>query len=237
MTYNKKMCFTAKASVSSWWILALMSLFLWYRNEKYDRALSVFVFTLGLIQLIEYGIHSGTDPHQSGRALFITLWLQCLVLAIGVFIFIDGSKDPDNPTMTENIVHTIAGWNLFLFAIVFVIALILSFTSGSTFYAAPGSSGHIEWYMNGGPLLGKWGWLYLIGLFVPLLLIFAYYVWADIGIALLIMYGILSAAYVLANYPLNAFTSMWCYLSVIFAFIAWSTGIIPTCSPNSTICT
>lgn len=221
------MCFNSKASITSWWILALISLFLWYRNEKYDRALSVFVFTLGLIQLIEYGIHSGADPHQSGRALFITLWLQCLVLAIGVFIFINSVKDNDNPTMTENIVHTIAGWNLFLFAIIFVVTLILSFTSGSTFSGAPGPSGHIEWYMNDGSLLGKWWWLYIIGIFIPLILIFAYYMWADIGIAILIIYGVLSAAYVLANYPPNAFSSMWCYLTVGFAFLAWFIGIIP----------
>lgn len=225
------MCFTAKASVTSWWILAMMALFLWYRNEKYDRALSIFVFTLGLVQLLEYGIHSGTDPHQSGRALFITLWLQCLVLAIGVFIFIKESREQDNnrnPTTTENIVHTIAGWNLFLFGIVFVVSLVLSFTSGSTFSGAPGPSGHIEWHMNGGSLLGKWGWLYLVGIFVPLVLIFAYYMWADIEIAILIIYGILSAAYVMSNYPSDAFSSMWCYLSIGFAFLAFFLGIIPS---------
>lgn len=221
------MCYSPKASITSWWILALMSLFLWYRNERFDRALSIFVFTLGLVQLIEYGIHSGTDPHQSGRALYITLWLQCLVLAIGVFIFIRSSKDPDNPSLTENIVHTIAGWNLFLFAIIFVVTLVLSFTSDNTFSAAPGPSGHIEWYMNGQPFLGKWGVLYLIGVFVPLILIFAYYMWADVGIALLILYGVLSATYVLATYPPAAFSSMWCYLAVGFAFLAWFIGIIP----------
>lgn len=222
------MCETAKASITSWWILALMSLFLWYRNEKYDRALSVFVFTLGIIQLIEYGIYSGTDPHQSGRALYITLWLQCLVLAIGVFIFINSTKDVDNPSINENVINTIAGWNLFLFAIIFIVTLVLSFTSGSTFSGAAGPSGHIEWYMNGEPMLGKWGWLYLIGVLIPLLLIFAYYMWADVGIAILILYGILSAAYVLVNYPPAAFSSMWCYLAVGFAFLAWFVGIIPT---------
>lgn len=225
---------TAKASITSWWILAMMSLFLWYRNEKYDRALSVFVFTLGLIQLIEYGIHSGADPDQSGRALYITLWLQCLVLAIGVFLFISDSVDPDNPTLTENIVHTIAGWNLFLFAIVFVVALILSFISDNTFSGAPGKSGHIEWYMNDGMILGNWGWLYIIGLFVPLILIFAYYMWADIAIAILILYGALSAVYVMTNYPPNAFSSMWCYLSLGFAFLAFFLGIIP--SNSESIC-
>ena len=224
------MSWNAKSSIVSWWILALMSLFLWYRNEKYDRALSVFIFTIGLVQLIEYGIHSGTDPTQSGRALFIILWLQCLVLAIGVFIFIKSSTDPDNPSITENVVNIIAGWNLFLFAIIFVVALIMAFISDNTFSSLPGPSGHIEWYMNGGMILGKWGWLYLLGIFVPLLLILGYYMWADIGIAILIIYGAISAAYVLANYPLSAFSSMWCYLSVGFAFLAWFIGIIPSSS-------
>lgn len=223
------MCFSAKASISSWWILALMSLFLWYRNEKYDRALSVFVFTLGLIQLIEYGIHSGSNPQQSGQALFITLWLQCLVLAIGVFLFISQSIEPDTISTTEKVVHIIAGWNLFLFAIIFVIALIMSFTAGWTFSGAPGSSGHIEWSLNNGNLLGKWGWLYLLGVFIPLILIFAFYLWADIGIAILILYGALSAAYVMTNFPSNAFSSMWCYLSIGFAFLAYFLGIIPPC--------
>ena len=230
------MCFSAKASISSWWILALISLFLWYRNERYDRALSIFIFTLGLIQLIEYGIHSGADPAQSGRALFITLWLQCLVLAIGVFLFIDGNYDSDNPSTSEKVVKIISGWNLFLFAIIFVVALIMSFTAGWTFSGAPGSSGHIEWYRNDGPLLGKWGWLYLIGLFLPLLLIFAYYAWADVGIAILILYGVLSAMYVVANYSSSSFSSMWCYLTVGFAFLAWFLQIIPTCD-KAQVCT
>ena len=219
---------TAKASITSWWIFALMSLFLWYRNEGYDRSLSVFVFTLGLTQLIEYGVHSGTDPHQSGRALYITLWLQCLVLAIGVFIFINSSKDPDEPSTSENVINTIAGWNLFLFAIVFVVALVLLFTSESTFSGGWTVSGSMEWYMDGEPMLGRWGWLYLIGIFVPLLLIFAYYAWADVGLVNNILYGILTAVYVIYIYPPAAFSSMWCYLAVGFALLAWFVGIIPS---------
>ena len=161
--------------------------------------------------------------------------MQCLVLAIGVFIFINDAKDHENSSLTENIIHTIAGWNLFLFSFIFVVILVLSFTSDSTFSGAPGSSGHIEWYMDDHPLMSKWGWLYLIGIFVPLILIFGYYAWADIGTAILIIYGILSAAYVLSNYPPAAFSSMWCYLTIGFAFLAWFVGIIP--STNNIACT
>lgn len=225
------MCYTAKASVTAWWILAMMSLFLWYRNEKYDRALAIFIFTLGIIQLIEYGIHSGADPDQSGRALFITLWLQCLVLTIGVFVFITSSRDPDNISTQENIIEIIAGWMLVLFVIIFIAAVILSYTLD--FSASPGSSGHIEWYMDGMPFFGKWGFLYLVGIFGPLILLFGFYDWSDPGIAVLIIYGLLSFGYVSGNYPSQAFTSMFCYLSVGFAFLAWWTRIIPDSDKTS----
>lgn len=223
------MCYTAKASITAWWILAILALFLWYRNEAYDRAISIFVFTLGVIQLIEYGVHSGADAQQSGQAIYITLWLQCLVLAIGVFIFIKSSMDAetDTPTLSENIIAIIAGWNLLLFAVVFIVALVVAFATDTTFSSAPGPSGHIEWHKDGGTILGGWSWLYVVGLFGPLILIFAYLAWADVGIALLILYGILSAAYIFANYPPEAFTSMWCYLAIGFAFLAWMVGIIP----------
>jgi hypothetical protein len=221
-----------------------MSFFLWYRNQNYDRALAVFIFTLGLIQLIEYGIHSGTDPSQSGRTLFIVLWLQCLVLAIGVFVFINDMRDrefnTDNArsniapyaTTTQNIAHTIAGWNLFLFGIIFVIGLILTFLPQNNFHAGLNQEGHVEWYMNDESILSQWGWLYAIGIFVPLFLIFSYYMWADAGIAILIIYGALAVAYVLSHYPVTSAGSMWSYLSVGFAFLAWYLGLLPISSPE-----
>jgi len=210
-----------KSSVTSWWILAMMSLFLWYRNEKYDRALSVFVFLLGLVQLIEYGIYSGADPNQTGRALFITLWLQCLVLAIGVFIFVNGAKDPDHTSTNENIVSTICEWNLFLFSLIFTVALISSF---SLEFDATITPDGIEWKTNGNSFLGNWSWLYVIGIFIPLLLIFAFSMWADLQIAILIIYVSLTASYITRTYPSSLFASSWSYFSVGFAFLAWFSG-------------
>lgn len=227
------MCFTAKASVSAWWIMALIALFLWYRNENFDRALSIFVLTLGLIQLIEYGIHNNANGAQGGKALFITLWLQCLVLAIGVFIFIKVAVA--NGSSGQKFLELLAGLNLILFAVIFVLALIYTFFSSAQFTAVVGASGHIEWYRNGHALMGNVGILYLIGIFVPLFLIFWYYRFANIGIALLIIYGILSAAYVISTYPPEAFSSMWCYLAVGFAFLAWMIGIIPSSTAGSAV--
>lgn len=224
------MCFSAKASVSAWWILALLALFLWYRNDAYDRALAPFVLALGLIQLIEYGIHNNANGSQGGKALFITLWLQCLLLAIGVYIFIkvELAKNGTDIGAGKKFLETLAVMNLILFSVIFIIALIYTFLSSAQFSAVVGASGHIEWYRNGHALMGNVGILYIIGVFVPLFLIFWYYGFSNIGIALLIIYGILSAAYVITNYPPEAFSSMWCYLAVGFAFLAWMIGIIPT---------
>lgn len=218
---------TAKSSITSWWILALISLFLWYRNIKYDRALAIFVFTLGLTQLIEYGIHSGTDPHQSVRALYITLWLQCLVLAISVYILIKSSTDNETATLSENVIYTIAGWNMFLFAIIFIITLVLCFTSDSIFSVSTDDSGFLSWYMSGNTIMSKWGWLYFLGILIPLLLLFGFYTWANLGIAVLILYVILSAVYALVNYSPTSFGSVWSYLSIGFAFLAWLVNIMP----------
>lgn len=221
------MCYTAKLSVTSWWILAMMSLFLWYRNQLYDRALALFVLALGFIQLIEYGIHSGADPNQSGKALFIILWLQCLVLSVGTFIFINSKIDPSHPSTKNNVLYIIAGWTAFIFCIIFLIMAIYCLVTGDVFSGIVGDTGHIEWSRNCDSLLGYWGWVYLLGIFVPLMVLLFYYGISSIGIGvvLLILYGIFSAIYVITNYPPKVFSSMWCYLSIGFAFLAWMVGI------------
>ena len=219
------MCSTAKDSIMAWWLLAILFFFLWYRDRKYDRVISLFVLMLGLIQLIEYGAHSGASPYQSGKAIFLTLWLQCLVLAIGVYIYIGSHRNKSFISNTEDWIYLFSGFNLVFFSLVFIIALVLSFTGDYLFYAAPVASGHIEWKTNGSSLLGWWGWLYLVGITIPFLLLLAFYSWKDIGIIIFLLYGILSFIYVVMSYPQNLFGSMWCYLSLGLAFLAWFVGL------------
>lgn len=216
---------TAKGSITAWWILALMSLFLWYRNVQYDRCLAVFILTMGLVQLIEYGVCSGTDPGQAARMMYITLWLQCIVLAIGVFVLTRVPKDVENPSTTDSVVGLLAMWNLCLFAVIFITGIATTLMGGNELSVTT-DNGYIEWKNGEGSLLEPWGILYFIGLFFPLLLLFGYYVWADIGLAVLLIYAILSAGYVLVNYPISAFISTWCYFSVGFAFLAWFLGTV-----------
>jgi hypothetical protein len=218
---------SAKTSITSWWLLALLALFLWYRNVTYDRALSVFVLTLAIIQLIEYGVYSNVNPSQSGTAIYLTLWLQCLVLAIGVFIFIRDHHDSESTSLQENIVNSLAGWNVVLQAIIFVIALITSYWSeeGSTL-AVTNQDGLIEWKdSSGGTLLGKWWILYALSIATPLLLLLAKYTFTDITLIVLLVYGIVSACYVMKYYQANNFGSMWAFLSVGFVFLLWFAGL------------
>lgn len=216
----------SKSSITTCCLLIFLALFFWYRNQRYDRALAIFIFTLGLYQLIEYGVRSGSNPSLAGHSLFIVLWLQCLVLAIGVYVFINDSIRSEPPAVGRQIIHTIAGWNLFLYAIIFVVGLIYSFGPMLNLETRLDPHGNLEFEM-------PHTWLYMVGIFVPLFLIFGYYMWTDLEIAGLILYGALSAAYVLANFPRSNFISLWNHLTIGFAFIAWFMGMFVLGAPSA----
>lgn len=216
----------AKKHIMSWWILALMSLFLWYRNKSYDRMFSVFVFTVGLIQLIEYGVVSGANSSQAGDAIFMTLWLQCLVLAIGSYIYLHHNSEID--LSSSKIFSVVSGWNLFLYSIIFVIALLtILFNSESRYTVEVNKHSEISWYnWKKENILGSFWWLYLIGVLTPVCLVFAYYSCVDLGLATMIVYGIISAAIVLFSYPIDSMFSTWSYLAIGFAFLAWMINLV-----------
>jgi hypothetical protein len=209
------MCFDAKSSSTGFWIISFMALMIWYRNQGYDRALSIFILLLGMIQLVEFTIHNGSSGSESGKWIFMILWLQILALTIGTFVYI-------NPNDTIL-------WSLALIMMLFGIAVFLMgvwFTATSTFDSFVGKSGHIEWYRDQKPLMGGWfGPLYLLGLFAPLILLWLNTSMKDMALLVIILYGVASAVWVASTFPSEAFSSMWCYLAVGFAFLWWFVGI------------
>lgn len=217
------MCYSAKASLIGFWLIAIVAFFLWYRNEYYDRVLATFLLVLSLIQLVEYGVHSGMNGEQGGRMIYVTLWLQCLVLAVGVYVYVSNSSWG---------VQLVATGYLIAFTLIFLITLLYALFGSSSFCARVGPSGHVEWTNNGGFLLGSWGWLYLLGIFGALFLLLASQHWSDTGLLILILYGVLSAIFVALAFPPQAFGSLWCYLAVGFAFLAWFLGIL-WCPPTT----
>lgn len=232
----------AKESVCNWWILALLALFLWYRNIRFDRVIALFIFTLGIIQLIEYAVYCGASGKQAGAALFVTLWLQILILAICVFVFVKNANN--NSTEPHKLIESVAGFMLMIFSVVFVVVLLIALLDYGSFRVVEqwgiredGSKyTYTEWTHTDGEqranfLIGHFGWLYIVGLITPFLLLFAFFAWSNVTISALLLYGGLSAVYVLAYYPIGAFPSMWAYLGIGVGFLAWVIGLVP--GPNS----
>jgi len=81
------MLYNAKLSLTTWWLVAIVSLFVWYRNEYLDRYLAIYLFLLAFIQLLEYGYMSGSKKEQTNKMIFCLLWLQLLVLSIGSYLY------------------------------------------------------------------------------------------------------------------------------------------------------
>lgn len=207
------MCFDAKSSATGFWITSFLALMIWYRNQTYDRALAVFILLLGFIQLVEYAIHSGASPSESGRWIFMILWAQILALSIGVLIY------TTIPWL----------WWIALTLVVFsavMFCLGIYYTATGTFNAQVGPDGHLQWFRNGTNLMGPYlGPLYVVGLFLPLLVLWVNYGTTNIGPLILILYGGISALYVSTRYSPESFSSMWCYLAVGFAFLVWFLGM------------
>jgi hypothetical protein len=221
------MCFSAKLSITTWYILSVLALFLWYRNDIYDRSLAGLILSFAIVQLIEYGIFSGANAEQSTKAIFIVLWLQCLILSIGSFLYIgDPSKD-EILSIKDSTISTIAKWNMFFYAFIFMVALIYTFTSDTDFSLSTDRTGLISYYRDGDPLLNNLNWLYLAGIFIPLFLIFFKDAITILSMGAIILAGVFIGLYILANYERPFRISIWCYMSSILAFVIWSVGLFP----------
>lgn len=216
---------TAKTSILSWWILALLALFLWYRNIQYDRLCALLAFTFALLQLLIYGAHSGANLQQVSRALYLTLWVQCALISIAAFIFIKTQYEIYGDT--DELLLNLALGNMVIFCTIFIVALCLLYTQEPDFTVDVVDDGTLLWgTANSGTtsLLGSWWWLYALGLIIPFILLAWYYSWANIGIALIILYLILAMIYSDFYYHESIF-GLYGYLSVGLIFIIWFVGM------------
>jgi hypothetical protein len=208
-----KMCFSAEVSLITSGVLVLVGVCMMIRRLPLDVMLAGFVLMLGVIQMIEFGIHSKLlQSSEAGRLLHVTLLTQCAVLALGVWAMFGGATSGGLAVVTTGVL--LAG-----------VCVVVT----SNFSAKPGSSGHIEWSKDHGPLLGGvMGGLYLFGLFAPLVLITVLAPTIS-GIAVgctLLGYGLFSALFVYLTYPPKAFSSMWCVLATFFAMLAWGLALL-----------
>jgi hypothetical protein len=203
------MCLTTKESLFALIILVVISILLFIRNIGYDRLYAALFLVVSLIQVVEYLFHAHKiSSNTGGKLIFLILWLQVVVLAIGLQIYFA-------TTFT-------AVWAV-IFILVFVGAL---YYASFTKFKVSTEFGHLVWSKDGkcGNILGNYGILYLIGLFVPFLIIQYYNGWRNTGVWILFIALILSYIFVRMFYPKLVFSSLWCYSAVGIAFVAWLIG-------------
>jgi len=195
---------TAKTSLSTFILLIVVGFFLWYRNAETDRLLAVLIFTASLFVLLEYGVRSTANPDQSGRILFILLWLQVAMLAIGSWMRL-------NTQLSAAVAIA--------FTIIFGVALLYAMSTTEPFGADLTPNGWIEWTRDGHTLLGNTTLLYFLGLFLPLLLLAVED--SSTGLTFLFAYLVVSTMLIYTYSTQSTFLSIWFSSWIIFAFLAW----------------
>jgi len=204
------MAYSIKSSLLGWWFLLIMAIFLWYRNYKYDRIMAAVAIILGLFQLIEYGIFNNMDRHQGGKLIFSILWLLLLILAMSTLIFVK---------------NTLALAWLVIIATVFLFAIIYAFISDGSNFGVDRSENYLIWTREGRGILHGLEWLYIMGIIVPVILLFNYYKWEELGLYVIIMYIIISFLVIWYLFDSSVFGRVWVYSLVGIIMIAWFIGI------------
>jgi hypothetical protein len=59
------MCYSAEVSIQTFLFVSIVCGFLWYRNKGSDRPISLILFVVVLMQLVEYGLWENLDCTRS----------------------------------------------------------------------------------------------------------------------------------------------------------------------------
>jgi hypothetical protein len=204
------MCISSKESLLAGSILIGISIALYIRNGLYDRIIALLFIVISMVQFVELLFHTKNIlSKNAGRALYIILWLECLVLACGLYYHFE-----TNLTLI---------W-MSVFTVVFIIAVIYAF---NTKFTVTKQYGHLVWSQANTStvtILGNYRWVYLAGIFLPFIIIQYYSNWKDWSMWILFSVIVLSALVVSRVYPDVSFSSMWCYSATTIIFTAWLIG-------------
>lgn len=215
------MCYSVEASLTAWVISYAIAIYLFYRNQNYDRWNAAFIISFSTIQLIEAGLWltNPKNPNNSDINGMLTKILLIVLLCQPLVQSFMGYKNTESDI-------------LFYMSIVFLLILVYGFLKitsnasleghGVTFNSSVGENGHLVWERNDtkesqnelflGP---NWiVWLYLLGLFLPLLFMKEYR-----GLPLLAV-GLGTFYYNTKYSNTKEFGSMWCYSAVIYSIVA-----------------
>ena len=229
------MCKDAKSSLTGWILGTLTGLLLWYRNHLYDRPLAGLIIVFSQIQLIEYAAWSHWDTKLAGKMIPLALISQVIVFTGLVYLLVDGGYSlneglfsvgcHNNTHLIEKPQKSCSLWLLAILILVIIAGVTILYdniTCSSQYDMKVGTNGHWVWLKNGkSNPLGYWAWIYLLGLFLPLIWL---YVWSGYQTTLLILllFAIITAIWSLVQYYHSGeFGSMWRFIAVGFAFLVF----------------
>lgn len=216
------MCYNTESSLYAWIIANAIAIYLYNRNQRYDRWNSIFIAVFTTIQLLETGlwwtIDESASPQDNPSNELLTKMILLVLLLQPLSQTYLGAK-----ATGSNVLHYLS----FVYIGIFMYTLFrVGKSSPGEFYTSKNSRGHLEWhdtkveakdksFVGGGSNLG---WLvsslYLFGLFFPLLFAEKYR-----GLPLFVT-GVGTAFYSMFISKSGEFASLWCYYAVLYAIVA-----------------
>lgn len=216
------MCYSYESSIYAWAISAIIAIYIWIRNNKYDRWNSAFILTFSIVQLFEAILWKNRASRATSNAtrdaantyeidnttaklISVAIFAQPLVQTLGAYLSMEQSS-PVRPYLLCAI---------FIFAAMVVWAIHRATTED--FLVTVGPNGHLIWKPQHGTLIGNelFFKLYLFGMFFGLAATFP-----SSQLLLLVVGG---ATFVWARLQYNnteEFGSFWCHVAVMYSMAA-----------------
>lgn len=200
--------YDAQLSLTSWVLMAVVAVLLWYRNKEYDRIYSIYALIFGLILLILFGVQSGMDPDTAGRLAHTLIWVGIVLMLI----------------MAYAITGTGLSAGVLLVMIIIIIFIIYMTFEGDSSIDITGRISDPPYWVSSkfdGYLL----WILALGFIIPLLVLEAHSDWSNASCYLWIFYIIATAIIVNLTYKNASSISVWFYLLTVMILGVWVLGM------------
>jgi hypothetical protein len=204
-----------KDALIVWWLCVVLAVLLWYRNALFDRFLCFIILIIGVINLLLYALVSGADPSLVSQIVLLAIMIMPLILSIGVLLI-----STDSPKLKQlAFVCTILSLLAFLGALMTVISC-----PSNTFGDIYDNNCHVILTRNDGPLLGLWGYVFVILLILGFILLLSSTNFNAIGLYLVI--GFIFAVFLYASFTPVYWMSSLPYIGSAFSFFLWFAPLI-----------
>jgi hypothetical protein len=203
------MCYDAKTSITTFGFVSILCVYLWYRNSPYDRAISLILFYVTLVQLIEFILWTNLGENPVNKTVSsiipIMIFSQPLVIAFIMWFFKAG-------WYTEAYKYIV-----YLCLILLPLWYIIDTSTAKTPYTTVGPTGHLVWPSSTGDKDSIHVGLSTLYLFMALFLLGSFKK-PSIAIALTTGYAISWFYY--KYYYDRDFSTLWCHSSNTIALVA-----------------